>query len=183
MPPLAACVHDSHLAPPLVTDNSLPASPSTEETRNRPYPQRDDRRVTFRDSVRVRWIEEIKTISPAQREALYYSKDEFKIIRLDVLFELEKLLERGIFPESFYENDGACLRGLEKHLLRTQSLQHTQASRKLVLREQRFQKSYKRPDENYLSTVYAIHSESSVDEAIELAKQDAIAAQEYYNED
>jgi hypothetical protein len=184
MPPLAACVHNGNLRHPLVTDNSPPVSPSNEETRNRPYPpQRDDRKVTFRDSVRVRWIEEAKTLSPEQREALYYSKVEFKIIRLDVLFELEKLLERGVFPESYYENDDACIRGLEKHLLPPAQNQKFQEARKLVFREQRFQKSYKRPDEIYMATVYSIHSESSVDEAIEIAEQDAIEAQQYYNED
>jgi hypothetical protein len=141
--------------------------------------RQNERKVEFSQKVRIRQIPQRTTYTKEQRESIYYTREEYKMIRSRLWSELRVL--ENIDPADQEEYGEVCSRGLEtktKHGKR-QLKQNRILASNTVMGEQAHQKMGDR-DELYLADLYWFRSQNAVRSAIEVAQRDALEAQMDY---
>jgi hypothetical protein len=143
----------------------------------------NERTVEFVRKVRVRRIPRRSTYTKEQREATYYTREEYKTIRFRLCIELKILKVMDPAEQNILdEDDEVCSRGLEnetKHR-KQQRKRNKILARSTVIGEQAHQRKIGDRDEMYLANLYWFRSQTAVQSAIEVARKDALEAQMYY---
>jgi hypothetical protein len=199
MPPLAtSCIaKDSRLNNVYAPDCNVYAPKETnhrqEDTPGLQIPRRrvsiqDERvsKVDFVRKIKIRRIPLRETLSMKQQNALYYSKEEYKAIRVELFRQLRHITANTVDESSFISDDeDVCIRGLENETPsgKEKRRQNKLLARRKVLDEYRFQQRNNVTDDQYISYVYTMHARRAVEDAIEMGKRDAMEAERLYTED
>lgn len=137
-------------------------------------PRSFSKRVTFKQSVRVRKGIHINEYKEDEVRACWYSKYEYKQIKTDNQHDLN-MLSNGAF-----DIDGAkyCLRGIEAYFQQNTSQRRAQRARavEMVLYEQDLQKQEGSHDPEVIAQVYQLATSFCLEQARHIALQDEFAA-------
>jgi hypothetical protein len=174
---------------PVPEDIDVPSKPATSAVQTARKRQSS---ISFYPRVRIQRIPPRKSLSEQQVEAVWYSRDEFQIIRQEC-FQTIKLMgdddedktdiDNPIFDDETSEQ--LCRRGLEYKT--PNAYKHRQKQkreiRKVVLEEQEFQDEADMIDPEWLAKLCRDQSRSCVFKAILVAAKDAEEARLYYGEE
>eukprot|EP00980_Cylindrotheca_fusiformis_P011724 scaffold2784_cov109-Cylindrotheca_fusiformis.AAC.3 len=154
-------------------------SPSSELSNRREImsPAAKTKEVVFDTHVRARRIPPLKSYTPETKKAIWYTRDEAKQLRKDIVETISKIVRNVELGED------DCARGLEFKEPKKQKRRHRRKRFIIgsVLEEQerfysKMENDDKPLDDELISSIYRFESRNCVREALKIAESDASEA-------